>query len=402
MKENEKLTEVTETSEKVEETEVQPKAVETSEEALKEEGLKEAEKVEASKTEEVSEEEKPEKVEEVEEKKEEDVPESTEEKVPEEVEEPESTEPEPTEEKEEVSTEEKEEEPPVEEVNAEAEEKEKERIAKMRKELEELQEEKAIRQKVIEFSQTKQRAETEFYDFCAKLQSSVESEFKRLGIDVNKNFDELTELEKSQANQLLGQAEAMKRDAASRVARLVDETFNDVVFTKAEKIFKNYPMTATQQQIAAKSFVNIMNTIGIQDLSDDITEKVKYSVARALMEAPAEKEVVEEPAPAPVVEEVPEQLVDEQLIQGAPEAETKKEEAPEVAPQKGEAPAEPQLEQSKSDYMDGLEGSNSPTQSLNEDNVLDKLASLPYRERSEFYKENFELIERAAKKHFKG
>ena len=43
-------------------------------------------------------------------------------------------------------------------------------------------------------------------------------------------------------------------------------------------------------------------------------------------------------------------------------------------------------------------GSKEVGDSVNEDNVLEKMAALPFKERTAFYKANFELIDRACRK----
>ena len=54
-----------------------------------------------------------------------------------------------------------------------------------------------------------------------------------------------------------------------------------------------------------------------------------------------------------------------------------------------------------SEFEEGVGGAPQPASGLSVDNVLEKMASLPYKEQTRFYKENMALVEEALKRGIK-
>lgn len=302
----------------------------------------------------------------------------------------------PTEEEEQDKEEEKEQEEtttPVEESPADEEALKKEiELNELKTRLAEFEEEKEIRTKVSEFVEFKNAAEQEFDDFCVNLQNSVNQEFAKYHLDTSKTLEELPEGERNIAIDIINRAMALRQQKAMITAQAVDTQYHNVVFTKAEKVFNKFDMTNEQAEVAAQTFVNIVKHTGIQDLGDDLVEKVKLSVAKALMDVPKEGKADDAPETMQEAMEQANEMVEESI-------EEVKEEAAkeiEVEPPTEEEPPKADI----TGYMDGITStvSSSGVEVLNEDNVLKKLAELPHRERTAFYKENYDLIERAARK----
>lgn len=255
--------------------------------------------------------------------------------------------------------------------------------------LAELEEEKEIRSKVVEFVDFKNNAELEFDNFCLGLQDAVNKEFEKYHLDTSKTLADLSEIERATATNIINQAMAMREQKARAIAQAVDAKYHSVVFAKAEKVFDKFDMSNEQAEVAAQTFVNIVRQAGIQDLSEDLVEKVKLSVAKALMDVP--KKTEEAPETMQEAIEKAEEIVEEKT-------EEIKEAVDEVAENVKEEPAEPKAD--LSGYMDSIDGTTSGTgaEVLNEDNVLEKMAQLPHKDRMAFYKENYDLVERAARK----
>ena len=144
---------------------------------------------------------------------------------------------------------------------------------------------------------------------------------------------------------------------------------------------------------AAQTFANILNEVGVKDLKEDLTAKIKLSVAQAKMDVPDVVEVAK-------VEEAIE--AEEEDVQNSTETikeepKTVEEIVEEVPPVEGALPAK-EKKPDLSEFMEGIEGNAAKASDVNTDNVLAKLNALPFKERTKFYKENMDLINEAMKK----
>ena len=59
-----------------------------------------------------------------------------------------------------------------------------------------------------------------------------------------------------------------------------------------------------------------------------------------------------------------------------------------------EAPTKPDL----SEFKEGVDGGTTPTAAVTEDNIIETIAALPYRERTKFITENYDLYMTAMRK----
>lgn len=275
----------------------------------------------------------------------------------------------------------------VEDVAEEPSEKEKELIAQ----IETYKEAEQLRELAI----MKHQAETQLSDTTTQVHDALMKTIKRYEIPEDKTLEELRAESPEKAailEGLLTKAQEVIQDASAQLSAQVEEKAKDVLFNKAGKMFEAYKMTEEQADIAAATFINIMNQVGINDLGEDLAAKVRLSVAQAKMDSPDVVEV------APVEKEEtikPEEAKDVQKSEGAKE-EIKEEEVP-PAEEKKEKPQE-QEKPDISEFMEGIEGNASKASDVNTDNVLAKLNALPFKERTKFYKENMDLINEAMKK----
>ena len=280
----------------------------------------------------------------------------------------------------------------VEDVADEPSEREKELIAQV----ETYREAEQLRELAI----MKHQAETQLNDTTNQVHDALIKTIKKYEIPEDKTLNELRAESPEKAailEGLLAKAQEVIQDTSAQLSAQVEERAKDVLFNKAGKMFEAYKMTEEQANIAAATFINIMNQVGINDLGEDLAAKVKLSVAQAKMDSP---DVVEA---APTQEEKVEieEAKKEEHVQKSEEVKEEVPPAEEVAEEALPAEEVPHVEEKKpdiSEFMEGIEGNAAKASDVNTDNVLAKLNALPFKERTKFYKENMDLINEAMKK----
>ena len=281
----------------------------------------------------------------------------------------------------------------VEDVADEPSEREKELIAQV----ETYREAEQLRELAI----MKHQAETQLNDTTNQVHDALIKTIKKYEIPEDKTLNELRAESPEKAailEGLLAKAQEVIQDTSAQLSAQVEERAKDVLFNKAGKMFEAYKMTEEQANIAAATFINIMNQVGINDLGEDLAAKVKLSVAQAKMDSPD----VVEAAPAQEEKVEIEEAKKEEHVQKSEEV---KEEVPpaeeEIVEEALPAEEVPHVEEKKpdiSEFMEGIEGNAAKASDVNTDNVLAKLNALPFKERTKFYKENMDLINEAMKK----
>lgn len=228
-----------------------------------------------------------------------------------------------------------------------------------------------------------------------EVKDAIANEVSRVAKQYNIPTDlSMEELEKQDptkaeiAKNLVAQANQALSNMECELAAAKESKAKDILFKRAEQMFKKYTLSSDQKAIAADTFIKIMYTTGIDDLDEDLAAKVKLSVAQAKMDSPDVVEVT--------------QVKEEVKVEDVQNDEVKEEKQEEQAPAVGEElPAEEEkVEESKpdlSEFMEGIEGSAAKASDVNTDNVLAKLNALPFKERTKFYKENMDLINEAMK-----
>lgn len=238
----------------------------------------------------------------------------------------------------------------------------------------------------------KHQAETQLDDTTNQVHDALIKTIKKYEIPEDKTLNELRAESPEKAailEGLLVKAQEVIQDTSAQLSAQVEERAQDILFNKAGKMFEAYKMTEEQADIAAATFINIMNQVGINDLGEDLAAKVKLSVAQAKMDYPDVVEVT------PAQEE-------EKVIETKEETVQKSEEVKDEVPPAEEVAEEALPTEEKkpdiSEFMEGIEGNASKASDVNTDNVLAKLNALPFKERTKFYKENMDLINEAMKK----
>lgn len=238
----------------------------------------------------------------------------------------------------------------------------------------------------------KHQAETQLDDTTNQVHDALIKTIKKYEIPEDKTLNELRAESPEKAailEGLLTKAQEVIQDTSAQLSAQVEERAQDILFNKAGKMFEAYKMTEEQADIAAATFINIMNQVGIDDLGEDLAAKVKLSVAQAKMDYPDVVEVT------PAQEE-------EKVIETKEEPVQKSEEVKDEVPSAEEVAEEALSTEEKkpdiSEFMEGIEGNASKASDVNTDNVLAKLNALPFKERTKFYKENMDLINEAMKK----
>ena len=276
----------------------------------------------------------------------------------------------------------------IEEPTDEPSEREKELIAQVEtyKEAEQLR----------ELAIMKHQAETQLDDTTNQVHDALIKTIKKYEIPEDKTLNELRAESPEKAailEGLLAKAREVIQDTSAQLSAQVEERAKDILFNKAGKMFDAYKMTEEQADIAAATFINIMNQVGINDLEEDLAAKVRLSVAQAKMDSPD----VVEAAPVKeekIIEAAEEALPTEEAKDVQKSEEDIKEEVPPTEEKKEEVEQKPDI----SEFMEGIEGNASKASDVNADNVLAKLNALPFKERTKFYKENMDLINEAMKK----
>lgn len=221
------------------------------------------------------------------------------------------------------------------------------------------------------------------------LSTKLNEAFAHFGIDPNKTLDELKaeDVTKAAIAQGLIDSAMQKRDEAINKARQeITKMEDELIFNRVEKEVEKYHLTPEQMKATAETFIAIMNETGIADLAEDLRAKVKLAVAQAVMDNPrVEKEE----------EEIPEKGDEKELetIEEVPvvEEEEKKPKAEEVVEEESPKP-------DLSEFKEGVDGGTTPTAAVTEDNIIETIAALPYRERTKFITENYDVYMSAMRK----
>lgn len=221
------------------------------------------------------------------------------------------------------------------------------------------------------------------------LSTKLNEAFAHFGIDPNKTLDELKaeDVTKAAIAQGLIDSAMQKRDEAINKARQeITKMEDELIFNRVEKEVEKYHLTPEQMKATAETFIAIMNETGIADLAEDLRAKVKLAVAQAVMDNPrVEKEE----------EEIPEKE-DKKELETIEEVPVVKEE--EKKPKVEEVVEEESPKPDLSEFKEGVDGGTTPTAAVTEDNIIETIAALPYRERTKFITENYDLYMTAMRK----
>jgi len=264
-------------------------------------------------------------------------------------------------------------------------------INDIKAELAALQEEKEINTHVQNLQNVYADADRIHDNILNNLQLAINQTLEANGIDPSKSLEELKDDETKfkVAQGIIAEAMQVKEAEERKLSEAVAEKEREAVFKVAENEFKKYEMTDEQKEVAADTFVRIFAQVGMADLKDDLKTKVKLSVAQAKMDKPEVKAAV-------VEEKVEEENKKEEKVDTAV-SETPSEKIEEEKVEKEEVksdvpPATPDI----SDFKESAAPQTAAAPaSINVDNILDKLAALPFKERTQFLMDNMDIYNEA-------
>lgn len=267
-------------------------------------------------------------------------------------------------------------------------------IDELNAKLAELEFEKKEAENIRAYQSKRNEIETNLMSHTDMLTRKLNEAFEHFGIDPNKTMDELKaeDMTKAAIAQGLIDSAMQKRDEAiNQAKKVISEMEDNLIFDRVEKEVQKYNLTPDQMRATADTFIKIMNEVGINDLGEDLKAKVKLAVAQAVMDNPRVEKPKEPEAPAE--KETKELAVKEEKTE-VPTEDNKKPAEEEKPVVEEKEPAKPDLSEFKEGIDGGIVGANTVT----EDNVLEKLAALPYRERTKFLADNFDTYTRAMTK----
>lgn len=273
----------------------------------------------------------------------------------------------------------------------------------IRAELEELKAEKEERADVENLNKENARVAREYDELCGQVSSRLEAKLKELGIPLDKSITDLEAEDKAKAEiarKLIGDANELIERAKVAATDFLNQKAQDVIFKKADRLLRKYDVTEEEADVVANTFLDIIAQSGVRDLEDDLRAKVELAVAKAKMvcqHVSKTAEVVKEKADevAEKIEKVEEIITPPKVEEPVKEAEPKEESKVEEVKAEEEQP-KPTLD--TAEFEEGAVSKPQPTASITVDNVLDKMAALPYKEQTQFYKENMALIEEALRR----
>ena len=273
--------------------------------------------------------------------------------------------------------------------------------------LEELRAEKEEREALEACNIEVMKVEREFQDCSNKIAQALKDSFAQNGIDSSKTIEELKKEDPAKATlamQFIAQAQELKAQLENAAVNEISKHQNEVIYRAASREFEKMGLNLEQAKEAVKTFKRIVNEIGVTDLKEDLKMKVQLAAGRAKIVVP-EGMVAPEVKPAKV-----EGVADDDTTEvkdSSPEIEeatkeTKEEKSEEVPPTPVvEKSSEPVVQKpTVEDFEEGVTGKASAGAGtiINELNVLEELAKLPYKERAKFYKEHEDSISKALSK----
>lgn len=265
--------------------------------------------------------------------------------------------------------------------------------------LEELRTEKEEREALEACNIEVMKVEREFQDCSNKIAQALKDSFAQNGIDSSKTMEELKKEDPAKATlamQFIAQAQELKAQLENAAVKEISKHQNEVIYRAASREFEKMGLNLEQAKEAVKTFKRIVNEIGVTDLKEDLQMKVQLAAGRAKIVVP-EGMVAPEVKPAKA-----EGVADDDTTEAkdsSPEIKGATKEVEEEKPE--EVPPTPVVEKPKvEDFEEGVggKGSSGAGTIINELNVLDELAKLPYKERAKFYKEHEDSITKALSK----
>lgn len=255
-----------------------------------------------------------------------------------------------------------------------------ENIEELKRRLEEYETAKQDEQELASIQKLTSDVVADVQKFESIIQKGLMDGLKQFGIDPETTFEELQATDPAKfeiAKQLVEEGNRRIEEHRNKARAILDEQGSNLVFKRAERVINKYNLTKEQAVAAAETFVNIYINTGVLDLDTDLDAKVKLAVAQAKMDIP--DVVVDKTDKSDTT------VSKTTSVQNEPEVKEEIEKAPDVTPQE---------DIDMDEYKEGATDSKAKDTSMpnkdavTADNVLQKLAALPYRERVAFMLEH--------------
>lgn len=272
--------------------------------------------------------------------------------------------------------------------------------------LEELRAEKEDREALEACNKEVMKVEEEFNQCTNKIAEALRTSFAQNDIDPTKSLEELRKENPAKATlaeQFIRQATELKANLERAAMQEVAKHQNEVIYKAASREFVKMGLNLEQAKNAVATFKRIVDEIGVTDLGDDLKMKVQLAAGRAKIVVPNEVVNMEQDIPADAdvplgTTDLKEPSPEKEKTEPTKESEKEKDVPPTPVVEKSSEPVvqKPKVE----DFEEGVTGKTSVNAGtmINELNVLDELAKLPYRERAKFYKEHEDVIAKALSK----
>lgn len=297
---------------------------------------------------------------------------------------------------------------PDKETGGEEEDKFKEEVspeqAELIAQLEELRAEKEDREALEACNREVMKVEEEFNQCTNKIAEALRTSFAQNDIDPTKSLEELRKENPAKATlaeQFIRQATELKANLERAAMEEVAKHQNEVIYRAASREFVKMGLNLEQAKNAVATFKRIVDEIGVADLGDDLKMKVQLAAGRAKIVVPeveSDRTTGSETTVDDGTTDLKEPSPEKEKVEPAKEPEKEKDVPPIPVVEKS---SEPVVEKPKvEDFEEGVTGKTSVNAGtmINELNVLDELAKLPYRERAKFYKEHEDVISKALSK----
>lgn len=270
--------------------------------------------------------------------------------------------------------------------------------------LEELRAEKEDREALEACNKEVMKVEEEFNQCTNKIAEALRTSFAQNDIDPTKSLEELRKENPAKATlaeQFIRQATELKANLERAAMEEVAKHQNEVIYRAASREFVKMGLNLEQAKNAVATFKRIVNEIGVTDLGDDLKMKVQLAAGRAKIVVPeveSDRTAGGETTVDDDTTDLKEPSPEKEKVEPVEEPEKEKDVPPTPVVEKS---SEPVVEKPKiEDFEEGVTGKTSVNAGtmINELNVLDELAKLPYRERAKFYKEHEDVISKALSK----
>ena len=270
--------------------------------------------------------------------------------------------------------------------------------------LEELRAEKEDREALEACNKEVMKVEEEFNQCTNKIAEALRTSFAQNDIDPTKSLEELRKENPAKATlaeQFIRQATELKANLEKAAMEEVAKHQNEVIYRAASREFVKMGLNLEQAKNAVATFKRIVNEIGVTDLGDDLKMKVQLAAGRAKIVVPeveSDRAAGSETTVDNDTTDLKEPSPEKEKVEPTKESEKEKDIPPTPVVEKLSEPVveKPRVE----DFEEGVTGKTSVNAGtmINELNVLDELAKLPYRERAKFYKEHEDVISKALSK----